>query len=214
MTESVSSRDGTGDQRPHPYRWLVVAGVFALAFVLLYLWAVRTEGGQWLDIQLFAKAQSSNGLVVESAGLVRRGLPLALAVAYVAVAGVALLRGRLRHGLVTAVMIVLSAGAARGLRDVALDRPYLGEHGYVENTFPSGHVTVSAALAVALVMLAPSRYRRGASALVGLVLVGACMASVLGHAHRPSDVLGAVLLVGAFASLVLTTGFVRADERA
>lgn len=182
--------------------WLMAGAVCALAFVGLYVWTVRTEAGQWLDIQLFSKAQTSNELIVAAAGVARRGLPMILAAAYVLVAGVALLRGRLRLSVVTAMLVVLSAGTARGLRDVVLDRPYLGDHGYLENTFPAGHVTVTVALAVAIAMVAPVHRRGQACVLTGvavLVIVLASVASVIGHAHRPSDVLGAVLLVGAVA---------------
>lgn len=188
--------------------WLMAGAVCALAFVGLYVWTVRTEAGQWLDIRLFSKAQTSNDLVVDAAGLARRGLPLILAAAYVVVAGVALLRGHLRLLVVTAMMVLLSAGLARGLRDVVLDRPYLGDHGYLENTFPAGHVTVAVALAVALAMLVPVHRRSLARVMAGvvvLVVVVASMASVIGHAHRPSDVLGAVLLAGAVAGAAMAT---------
>lgn len=204
MGVSAADRGGPPKGTDGAWRgWLVAAAVCAVAFVALYVWMVRTEAGQWLDIRLFSKAQTSDELVVAAAGVARRGLPMILAAAYVVVAGVALLRGRLRLVVVTAMLVVLSAGLARGLRDVVLDRPYLGDHGYLENTFPAGHVTVTVALAVAITMLAPA-HRRGLArmlvVLVVLVTVVASMASVIGHAHRPSDVLGAVLLVGAVSS--------------
>ncbi|GFJ96318.1 hypothetical protein Prum_099600 [Phytohabitans rumicis] len=95
-----------------------------------------------------------------------------------------------------------------------LYRPDFGidpERASAGNSFPSGHATVAMSVVVALVLVLPPRVR-------GLAAVaGAGYATVAGVAtmslgwHRPSDVAGAVLIVGGWAAaagllLVLAQG--------
>ncbi len=172
----------------------------AAAFAVTYGWTVRTASGQELDIEIFARAQTGSAAWLRTAGLLRGGLPLVLGTA-AAVLAVVAARGRAWSDLVRAVVVVAGAtGLAHALKSV-LARPYLGEHGYTTNTFPSGHVAATAALGVALVILWPSARRAPAVLLAVATSTLACVVAVVGHAHRPSDALGALLLVGAVTAL-------------
>ncbi|MGC0142892.1 phosphatase PAP2 family protein [Pseudactinotalea sp. Z1732] len=73
------------------------------------------------------------------------------------------------------------------------------------NTLPSGHVSLSAALAVAIMILWPSR-ARWPIVVAGVLLATASLASVVAHAHRPSDVVASVLLTGAVTCAALALG--------
>ncbi len=69
------------------------------------------------------------------------------------------------------------------------------------NSLPSGHATVTASVAVALVLVLPAAVR-GIAALAGAgvtTVVG--VATVSADWHRPSDVVAALLVVGAWAAV-------------
>lgn len=176
-------------------RRLVAAAFFGGLLVALYLVAVRTAEGQFVDVRLFGLAQTGEGTLETVAGGLRRGLPVALAVCCAALAIPAVRHRRWWDVVAAAVVVGVSYPLSDLLQGLVLDRPYLGDHGYTQNTLPSGHVTVVASLGVAAVLLAPRRHRVPWALLVGLVAAVACAASVLGHAHRPSDVLASLLLV-------------------
>ncbi|MFP3714959.1 phosphatase PAP2 family protein [Puerhibacterium sp. TATVAM-FAB25] len=213
-------RDPTGRvaRGARPGRWsavaLAVAGACCLvALAVLYLGAVRTAVGQAADVALFARAQAANAVLERPASALRVGLPAVLLGAYLAVALGALRRGRRRALLASAVLVGAALPLARALRESWLDRPYLGEHGYLENTFPSGHVALAAALAAAVAVLWPWA-GRGLVAAGGAVAVAlAAGASVVGHAHRPSDVVGSVLLVAALACAAAAAARVLPPDR-
>ncbi|HEY5013242.1 MAG TPA: phosphatase PAP2 family protein, partial [Acidimicrobiia bacterium] len=100
-----------------------------------------------------------------------------------------------------------------------LGRPDLGVVGAFANrpSFPSGHTTIAMALGVSAMFVAPRRWRAPVAAL------GAVFASVIGcslvatASHRPSDVVGAVLVVtgwaAAAAAVLLRPGIERTRGR-
>ncbi|MHA7133379.1 phosphatase PAP2 family protein [Oerskovia turbata] len=182
---------------------LAGAGVVcALVFAGVYVVAVRTLPGQEADNGAFVSWQQLNPFLGAFAQVLRPALPVALGVVC-AVLGVLALRSRrwLAVGR-SAAVVVVTVVLARWLRDGLLDRPNLADLAYPHNTLPSGHVAVTAALCVAVVLLWP---RRSVWLVVWAVVVSlaACVASLLQHAHRPSDVVASLLLVGAVTCGVL-----------
>lgn len=114
---------------------------------------------------------------------------------------VAVLRGR---WLIAGQVAVLVGGAnltTQLLKNQVLDRPRLGVMD-IHNSLPSGHTTVAASVAAALVLVLPRRGRVWATLLgAGYVaLVGA--GTVTAQWHRPSDVVAAILVVLAWFALV------------
>lgn len=174
-----------------------------VGLVLVYVTAVLTVPGQWLDDEVFGLAQDLPFAPLRPIlpTLGRRVVP---AVGLVVVAGVgvwALMARRWMQVGRAVVVVVLGVAIARGLR-VLLPRP---DHGYSydANTLPSTHVALVVACVVAVLIMWPT-HRLGWLALVGTALVWvACVGSVFGYAHRPSDVVASVLLVGAVAGAVL-----------
>lgn len=174
-----------------------------VGLVLVYVTAVLTTPGQWLDDEVFGLAQDLPFAPLRPIlpTLGRRIVP-AVGLAVVAGVGVWALMARrwMQVGRAVAV-VVLGVALARGLR-VLLPRP---DHGYSydANTLPSTHVALVAACVVAVLIMWPT-HRPGWLALVGTALVWvACVGSVVGYAHRPSDVVASVLLLGAVAGAVL-----------
>ena len=107
-----------------------------------------------------------------------------------------------RIGLVVPALALIAASAvlSRLLKGGLLARPDFGDFSYAENTFPSGHVTVSIAAAIAICWLLPGM-TRGSLVLV-LFAAAICVAlfSVWSFAHRASDIVGGALLAGFLAA--------------
>lgn len=174
-----------------------------VGLVLVYVTAVLTVPGQWLDDEVFGLAQDLPFAPLRPIlpTLGRRVVP-AVGLAVVAGVGVWALMARrwIQVGRAAAVVAV-SVALARGLR-VVLPRP---DHGYSydANTLPSTHVALVAACVVAVLIMWPTP-RPSWLALVGIALVCvACVGNVFGYAHRPSDVVASVLLVAAVAGTAL-----------
>lgn len=176
----------------------------SVAFVVLYVGAVIWEAGQRMDAWLFGAAQQLNALGSDGAlpWLARTALPVFLVLVLVACSvhahGYRGWRPLVKAGAVITISVLLS----RVLRDLVLWRPiHDGTYAYVHNTFPSTHVTFVAAALVAVWWLAPRR-SWWLGLLLVLVLGFTALGNVTGHAHRPSDAIGSILLVAAVASVI------------
>lgn len=184
-----------------------VGAVLAAAFLALDLWAVRTEDGQSADIDLLVTLQSLNPALGPAATVLRPGLVVGGALACVALGVLALARRRWRSLCAAVLVVALSVGGTWALKELVLERPYLGDYGYTVNTFPSGHVSATLALVAAAALLSPAWRTPASRWLFRLALlavaVAACVSSLLEHVHRPSDVVGSVLLVGSVTALVV-----------
>jgi len=181
------------------------AAVLAACFVALYAAAVATPWGQKTDADLFGLLTSAALISPPVADLLRGGLVVAAALVAVAVGVIAVARHRWPQVLSLATVTLLSTTLSVVLRDVALVRPfYDASYAYAHNTYPSTHVTVTAALATAIVVLWPYRSAHGRVVVREVVLstvVVACLVNVISFAHRPADVLGSLLLVGVVTSV-------------
>jgi membrane-associated phospholipid phosphatase len=124
----------------------------------------------------------------------------ALLVMLAAVAAIGFAFGRRREVLVAAIVVAGANVTTQVLKSVLEHaRTKAFEHGWElpwPNSFPSGHTTAAASIAVALLLVVPAGFRLLA-VCAGAALTGAVGLSVviLGW-HYPSDVLGAFLVVG------------------
>lgn len=186
-------------------RLLLVGFAAATVAALLYVAAVQTPLGQALDDLVLWGRPPADADAVELAWRALATLNLAVAaLATAGLAGIALVVGR---PVLAVGVIVVVAGAnltTQLLKEVVLDRPNLvGSDAYAYgNSFPSGHVTLAASLALAALLIAPRRLR----SLVALG--GAAYVSVVGMStltagwHRLADAIGAILVALAWAGLV------------
>ncbi|WP_435736829.1 hypothetical protein V5D56_19000 [Cellulosimicrobium sp. PMB13] len=181
----------------------VFAALCAAALVGVYLLAVRTTAGQAMDVGGFAELQRGGYPVALAATWTRAALPAVLVLLCLALGARALWTRRFRDVVGALAVAVVPFAASTWLRDGVLSRPYLGDFGYSYNTMPSGHVSAAVGLAAAAVLLWPERTRRHAARVALVVVVLACLASVVGHAHRPSDTIASVLLVGIVTGVVV-----------
>ncbi|WP_141390375.1 phosphatase PAP2 family protein [Cellulosimicrobium cellulans] len=200
---STSAAPASVPARPRSAALLVVLVLLVAAFVALWAASHLTVAGQQADAGAFRTLAPLHDAGRDLAGALRRGLPVACA-AVVAVLGVVALVRRAWRDLLAAVVVVLgTVGIALGLREV-LVRPDLGGYGYAHQTFPSGHVAVVGGLCVAIWLLWPWPASRTAAGWAGLgVTAVAALASVVTYAHRPSDVVGSLLVAVAVTVAVV-----------
>jgi len=119
---------------------------------------------------------------------------------------IAALRGRPR-GALAAVLVVVGASITTQLLKVLLAHPRvklaIGGNPFEPNTFPSGHATAAASIAVAYAFVVPAALR-DVTLTLGAAFALAMGASVVAIGwHYPSDVLGAYLVVACWGSAVL-----------
>jgi membrane-associated phospholipid phosphatase len=182
---------------------LAIGSVIGLAVV--YLLAVHTTWGQRLD----ATALRGRGALRPRTIHAAQELLTTISVASLVLVGglivlIALARRRQLLALGAAVVIGGSTITAELLKRVLLPRPYLGITDAVGRhaSFPSGHTTVAFSLAIAALLVAPSHNRATIGVIGSLYTIGIGVAVVATANHRPSDPIGAVLVVTAWGSVV------------
>jgi membrane-associated phospholipid phosphatase len=193
---------------------LSLAVVSVLLLALLYVVAVHTNWGQRIDDAALDGRTHRTAVLNATSRLLDTISIASLALGSAAILVIAIARRR-PHLAIAAGTIILGANVSTQLlKKVVLDRPDLvGRQDTLgmTNSFPSGHSTVAMALAVALVLVVSERARPWAAfgGLAYATLVGA--GTVTAGWHRPSDVVGAYLVVTAWtgatvAVLIWTEG--------
>ena len=105
--------------------------------------------------------------------------------------------------LVRLLVLFVGANGTTQLLKVWITRPYLDVDYALPNSFPSGHVTLVATVALALIAVTPAPWRRMMTSF-GWALVTTVGVAVLAVGwHRLSDVLSAILIAGIFALAAL-----------
>ena len=182
---------------------LLAASACALAIVPLAVAAYSFGPVETLDRHLLFDLRREAGFGhAFGAAFVNLGDLAALLVMLAAVCAIGIGFGRRREVLVAVVLVAGANVTTQVLKSVLEHaRGKAFEHGWElpwPTSFPSGHTTAAASIAVALLLVVPARHRLLAAAM-GLALTAAVGASVviLGW-HYPSDVLGALLVVAAW----------------
>ena len=179
----------------------------AVLLVLVYLVFAKTDRGQLLDDAAFKGRKTLNPQQIKDADDLLRTIDISsVALIGAAIVTVAIVRKRPQRAWAAATVIVGANVTTQILKRV-LDGPSLHEVTDVgKNYFPSGHATVAMSLAMAAAIVA-SRRTRGTVALVGSIYAAVVGVSTLSAGwHRPSDAVGAFLVVTAWAAAVLAIG--------
>jgi membrane-associated phospholipid phosphatase len=186
--------------------WFVVLGAACVgAFLGLVEFSVRTERGQWVEWITLTGASIGQARTHNLVTTVLNGMSVvSLAIAAAVVAFIALVRGR--RGLALAVLLLIAgANITTQLAKAAITRPYVGvniERAAAGNSLPSGHTTVAASVAIALVLVLPPRVRTiGAFCAAGYVALAGTATMSAGW-HRPSDSMAALLVVCGWTAAV------------
>jgi len=179
----------------------------AVAFAILAVAVHKGDSIQHYDavvLSHFAERGYRAGSV--AAGIVLLGDPATLLVLLAIACGIALARHRPRAAL-AALFVVAGANLTTQIFKASLAHPrfqaLLGAEQIGANSFPSGHTTAVASLAIAYAFVV-SREWRPAVALVGTGLVFAVGCSVMAlDWHYPSDVLGGILVAAGWSFAAL-----------
>lgn len=199
--------DLTSPPRAYPRRVdflirpLLAAGVLLLGVWATWLLFLRNESGQVVD----DLARSGTGQAGLLHTLTRPVLELVSApfivLAGLVIVAIALLRHRPALAIAAAA-VYIGSNLTTQLIKPTLDRPEYGAVTAYGNSWPSGHTTVAAAVALCALLVTAPRWR-AAVALLGtayVVLTG--WGTVLADWHRPSDVVGAIMVAGSWYALV------------
>lgn len=181
---------------------MVLAGACVVALIVVYGIAVHTSIGQHLDNDALLGRSQSPRVQRATDHLLHTIDVFSLAVIGGAIVLAAIARARLRLALGAAALIVGGVASTEALKHT-LPRPELAHPDPLPiPSFPSGHTTVAVALALALLLVVPPRWR-GPVGVVG-ALYGAAVgaATVTAAWHRPSDVIGGFLVCTAGAAVI------------
>jgi membrane-associated phospholipid phosphatase len=183
--------------------WLVaVAAAEVFAFIVVWHVFVRTGRGQLLDSIPLSGNSIGHARVYDRAELVLRTIStVSLVAATVAIGFIALARRRVALAF-GAVLLVAGANVTTQVVKQMIYRPDFGVDPHrtaAGNTLPSGHTTVAASVAVAFLLVLPARLRGLGGVLGAIAAAGVGVGTLATGAHRPSDVIAAVLVVGGWA---------------
>ncbi len=180
--------------RAAPFLWGAL--VLVAAFVLIYLLFVRTYVGQIVDERAFIGATSSKDSIVTFARRFLGVLP------FVAIAGglgatviIALIRRNWRVLIVAGVAVLAANASTAALKHDFLGRPQTGATLNLSNSFPSGHTTVAASVALAIFLVSSPRFRPLIAVLGAVFSIVAGVFTLISQWHRPSDVIAGLLVV-------------------
>jgi membrane-associated phospholipid phosphatase len=196
---------------------LLAALACAAALVPVAVAAYSFGPAQRLDYRLIMDLHREVGAAhALAAVLANFGSLVLLLLMLATICAIGLRLGRRREVLV-AVVLVAGANVTTQLLKTVLEhvRNRALEHGFElpwPNSFPSGHTTAAASIAVALLIVAPAAHRLLAAAVGAALAAGVgCSVVILGW-HYPSDVLGGLLVVGAWGFVALAWLRFRADR--
>lgn len=191
--------------RISPVRWLIAGVSLALFLLVFYLsgWVVPTES---LDIRLLTSLWT-NG---RPALLWIVSVPW-LILCSIIVITIGIRRDRAMDGLRAFALLAICNALGQVLKKVVLHRDSIVLT--VDNTYPSGHMIAFASVALALRIVLPRRMRRTFTVIASLVLCVVAFELVHYGWHRPSDVIGSLLLVTAVGALGGGTRGTEDDDR-
>lgn len=189
----------------HSTRRLMLIGIVAVGLLVpIWAWTTQTALGQRVgDLILFGRPYADPG-AVGIAGRTLASISLtSAAVAGAGLAAIGLVRGG--FGLAAAVCVVIIGPILTSqVLEGVLERPnLLGTAAYATgNSFPSGHVTLAACMALACIMVVPRGLRTATALLVAVLVAVVGVSTILAGWHRLGDVVGAVLIALAWAAIV------------
>ncbi|MER7007107.1 phosphatase PAP2 family protein [Dactylosporangium sp. NPDC000555] len=184
--------------------WLLfVAALEAAGAIAVWWFFVRTEHGQLLDYVAITGNSIGRAHVETLVRDILNGISaVSLTAATITIGFIALARRRVALAA-GAVLLIGGANVTTQALKALIYRPELGvdaERVAAGNSLPSGHTTIAASVAVALVLVVPAK-ARGPAALLGAVFATlAGVATLSAGWHRPSDAVAALLVVGVWAA--------------
>ena len=181
---------------------LVLAGMEVAGFVAVWRFFVQSAHGQLLDTVALAGNSIGHARVENLVNTILNTISaLSLVIAMAVIGFIALTRRRVAVAF-GAMLLIVGANVTTQVLQRVIDRPQVGvdlERAAAGNSLPSGHTTIAASVAVALMLVLPAGIR-GAGGILGALLAAvAGVATLSAGWHRPSDAAAALLVVGVWA---------------
>jgi membrane-associated phospholipid phosphatase len=178
------------------------------ALIGLTYFAYEVGPSARLDARLLSKLASHHhtplGRLAE--GLAHLADPLPLVLLLAVACAVALRRGRPRQAIAAVVVVAganITTQVLKGLLAHPRYQSILGEAQISSSSFPSGHTTAAASIAIAFLLVVPARWRALTALLgAGFVFAVGCSVVVLDW-HYPSDVAGGLIVAAGWGFAVL-----------
>jgi membrane-associated phospholipid phosphatase len=182
---------------------LRAAAACAAGLVVVYFAAFVVGPAERADQRVFDGFLSLRSpRATESAEFVVRFFnlaPYALAVLFVVVAAIALAEPR--KGLAVAVICLGANVTTQALK--LLTAAPRDPHWLPDASWPSGHLTAATSLALCVVLVAPPRVRAYAVGAGALGVLATAYSILVVGSHHPTDVVGGMLMAGAWTALGL-----------
>lgn len=185
---------------------LSLAGLALVALALLWVIAELVPAARLRDavvLNHFVALETTgiNGVAEALPHLVN---PLLFTIWSVGLVLIALARQRPRLALALAVVLTLAPLSAELLKPLlAHPHVHIGYTHIGAASFPSGHSTAAAIIAIGAVLVAPRRARPLVSVLAASFALAVGAALLIRSWHMPSDVLGGYLLALAWSALAV-----------
>lgn len=187
------------DGRRRAVRRLGIAAIACAAvLVVLAAFFVRTTPGQRLDnAALVGRTVEHPRVAARSNELLRTISMGSLAFFGAAIMAVAAARGRWHLAAAVGAVVLGSNVTTQVVKLLVHRPPLIPDPAIIDvNSLPSGHSTVAASLAAALVLVVPVRMRPLAATLGALYAAGIAAMTLTAGWHRPSDAVAAFAVVG------------------
>lgn len=184
---------------PRAWHFLATAVGLAALLAMAYLFFVQGYMGQLIDEQ--ARLGAQVGVGAGAVAAVLDAVPLTSAGIVVLAVVIGLIR---RRGVATVVALAVVAASnltTQALKHELLDRPDNGATGAWHNSFPSGHTTVFVSAMFALFLVCSPRVRPFIAAIGATATIAVGILLVESQWHRPSDIVGGILVVAVFVFL-------------
>lgn len=192
-------------RRRFPRLLLAIAGAAVLAAVAVWCVAFATDAGQRLDARALEHARAtygSRGYAVAHHA-VRIADPLPFAVLAAGLLAIAFARRRPRLACAAAVTLLAATVTTELLKELTADAERGTRIPYTHiaaASWPSGHTTAAAMLALWLPLVAPPALRPLAAAAAAAILLVVAGSVLVVGSHFPSDVLGALCVAAAWTA--------------
>ena len=176
-------------------------GAAAVA-ALLYLSTITTRTGQLVGELMLGGRPASPAAIASAEQVLSTLSRSSLALGTAAVVGIALLQRRRGLALAAAATIGAANLTTQLLKQLVLDRTDLldGLFYPLPNSFPSGHATAAASIAVALLLVLPPLLRAPTVVLSSIVVAIVGISTLVAGWHRMADAVGGVFVATAWAA--------------
>lgn len=191
---------------PRGRRWKWAAAISLVLLVAVYVLAVHTYLGQYLENSALLGAKQVPRDDLEDAARTLNTISyVSLALITLVVGVEALMRRAVRTAMASAGIIVVAVGITEVLKRFVLPRPELANiyENNGHNSFPSGHTTIGMAVVVALLVATAYRWRGPVMLFTAFWGTSIGAATITARWHRLSDTIGADLVVMMVASLAV-----------